>query len=157
VNENQGANMSETTSLPNAVTGLRKKLRWVEYGFLVLWLAGLIAALNDVNFFGRSPENIWRLLDPYYQYWVGLVTLALWTAAPLILRPFSTPWMTLQQRYALLALTLGSGLVWLLYLSENLQYNTSLDYVSRLGILATVGLIAVAGFLRLGWKKQSRP
>jgi len=138
---NENTNWPESGTNPN----LRmKQLRGAEYGLVVLWLWGLVVTGQNERWdFYRLPSACW----------VGLLTLAIWTGAPILMRPLTTPGVTPQQRYAVGALILGAGLAWLVWLRETLDDNDP----SGLGILTTVGLVAVAGFLRLGWKKGPQP
>jgi len=112
-------------------------------------VVGVFVAGNNANGFDD-------LINPSYSYVWGLLTLALWTTAPIKIRPLTTPGVTLQQRYAVVALILGAGLAWLVWLGETLN-GESWKNPSGLGILTTVGLLAAAVFLRLGWKKGTQP
>lgn len=132
--------------------------RRAEYGLLGFLIWGLVFAINDADrtySWGGSKSRIGKvmgkLVSPDDYYWVGLLTLALWTAAPLVMRPLTTSGATPQQRYAVSALTLGAGVVWAVWVRESLDDQSP----SGLGIVLTIGLVAFAGFLRLGWGRGS--
>jgi hypothetical protein len=127
----------------------QQRLRAAEFGLVVFWFMGLFVAIDDAR-----VKNITKLFDPDESYLWGLLTLAAWSCAPIVIRPLTTTGITLQQRYAAGALILGSGLAWLVLLGESLDNE---DEPSKLGILITIGLVAAAGFIWVGWKKGKQP
>jgi hypothetical protein len=142
-------NNPDRTDADTPILGSGRLMRAIECGVAAFFLVGLLVALSDVDF-----VDVQDLIDSDYHYWIGLVTLGAWTFAPLVLRPLSTPGITIQQRYAVIALVMGAGLSWLIWLSKSLR-DESVGSDS-LGIFITIGLVAIAGFLRLGWRKMGR-
>jgi hypothetical protein len=85
---------------------------------------------------------------------LAFLLLLLWCAAPVFLRPLTTPGVSIQQRYAVGGLILGAGVTWFSMVPEG---GDLIPYASpgTLSVLLIVGLVGVAGYLRLGWKKQT--
>ena len=125
-----------------------KLLQRAEYAFLVFIPWGFGASLDwrfDLSF--HNPLEVW--LDKGLE----LLLLAAWCIAPIVVRPLTTPGVSVQQRYAVTSLILGSGVAWFMWCAETLPHWNS-DRPGGVAVLVTLGLLAVAGYLRIGWTKK---
>ena len=123
-----------------------KWLRMAEYALLVFVPWGL----------GTSTRWRWaganNPLDRWPGDWLELLLLAAWCIAPIVVRPLTTPGVSVQQRYAVSGLILGAGVAWFLWCAEELTSRPARP--GGVAVLVILGLLAVAGFLRIGWTKK---
>ena len=130
-----------------------KMMRSAEYAFLMFIPWGLGTSTGwEWEWY---PEYGWDTIDSWQGDWQELLLLAAWCIAPIVIRPLTTPGVSVQKRYAVTSLILGSGLAWFLWCAEGLG-----DYYrGRPGgvtVLTILGLLAVAGYLRTGWGVRTK-
>jgi len=129
-----------------------KMMRSAEYAFLMFIPWGLGTSTMWQWYQYRRPLYT---IDKWIDHWKELLLLAAWCIAPIVIRPLTTPGVSVQKRYAVTSLILGSGLAWFLWCAEGLGD----DYRGRPGgvtVLTILGLLAVAGYLRTGWGVRTK-